>query len=918
MLRDNTLSGSKRIIIAAVVIWLAVAASLVFRDLGRATTTVFQASKLPSQTGRVEGTSRIAEEDRDRAGYLVFGPYKQLEKGAYTFELKYHSINSIGTWDVVFDAARKLLNGGELPVSENGLFRKRINVPQEYASYSMEFRVLYPGKGRLKVDELRITKSLDAIPLLINSLLIGLIICISVLLFIKLRAKYTSALIMTLLILMWVMRLWQADLRIPFTYTGDELAISTFVKGMIDNGWFLHNSFIGMPFGLDRNDYPMSDTLNILLLKIVSLFLPNWALTLTVSYLGTFLLTTLSTMFVFTQFGISYLPSLLASLLFSFVPYHFIRGDGHFFLSAYYMVPLIVMVILWVYSEENFFFVQDKTTGKRKLYLLNFKVIVSVIIALLVASAGVYYAFFAAFFLFISGISGYCHKKSVEPLLVSGLLVTLIATGVLINILPSLVYKYKHGENIRVAKRNSEEAELYGMKIAQLLLPVSGHRFYKWANLKAQYNSTAPLVNENDSATLGIIGSLGFLSLTGSLFCRGKDHYVNPNLRDYYLLLSFLNISAVLLGTVGGLGSLFSLVISPQIRAYNRICIYIAFFSLFAVAILLETFYTKHVKSNFGKSAFCSFVGILLVLGIFDQTTRSFAPAYEQVKAEYNNDNTFVRSIESSVPEHSMIFELPYVPFPENPSPHKMGSYEHFKAYLHSKNLRWSYGAMQGRVGDSFQKRVAAEPVGKMAECLAFAGFEGIFINTYGYADGGADMQAKLLRIFNTPPMISADHKLVFFNMGNYIRNMKAKYDPEQWEAEREIILDKSDSVIFYGSELPSQTGRIDGTSRIAEEGKDGDGFLIYGPYEQLQKGVYNIQLSYSSTNSIGKWEIAFDMGRKILDSGELPVEESGRFCRSISIVKEYAEHAMEFRVMYPGQGSLKIYKLEIKRSNTD
>jgi len=42
-------------------------------------------------------------------------------------------------------------------------------------------------------------------------------------------------------------------------------------------------------------------------------------------------------------------------------------------------------------------------------------------------------------------------------------------------------------------------------------------------------------------------------------------------------LLASLALFAVLLGTLGGVGSLIGHLVTPQVRAYNRISIYIAF-----------------------------------------------------------------------------------------------------------------------------------------------------------------------------------------------------------------------------------------------------------------------------------------------------------------------------------------------------
>ncbi len=67
-----------------------------------------------------------------------------------------------------------------------------------------------------------------------------------------------------------------------------------------------------------------------------------------------------------------------------------------------------------------------------------------------------------------------------------------------------------------------------------------------------------------------------------------------------------------------------------------------------------------------------------------------------------------------------------------------MHDYDHFRGYLHSKNLRWSYGTIKNRDGDRAQAVVAALPTEQFVQALAFAGFSGIYFDRDGYEDGGA------------------------------------------------------------------------------------------------------------------------------------------------------------------------------------
>jgi phosphoglycerol transferase len=134
-----------------------------------------------------------------------------------------------------------------------------------------------------------------------------------------------------------------------------------------------------------------------------------------------------------------------------------------------------------------------------------------------------------------------------------------------------------------------------------------------------------------------------------------------------------------------------------------------------------------------------------------------------------------------------MIFQLPYVPFPEHPGFHKMQAYDHLRGYLHSKNLRWSYGTMKNRDGDRAQSAVAELPAEEFAEALAFAGFSGIYLDRFGYEDNGAAKESELSALLQTQPLVSPNGRLVFFNLGDYAKRLREKYPESEWETNREL-----------------------------------------------------------------------------------------------------------------------------------
>jgi len=539
-------------------------------------------------------------------------------------------------------------------------------------------------------------------------------------------ALYPLAVAMCVGILFAALKLTRADLRTPLAYSGEALFSGAVVKSVVTGGAGLREFFAG-------------DNFNFLLVKILGLFTDHFAVALNLFYLLTFPLTTLAALYAFRQFRVSPFPALCGSLLYTFTFYHFSRGERQFLAAAYYPVPLMVMVILWVCA--------GRLVGRRR-------VILSLLVCLLVAATGgVYFSFFAGFLLLVGGSLTALRRRQSRALLAPALLILTLWVGHLANMSSA-------------AKYSPADAESYGLKITQLLLPVDRHRVKQLALVKDEYRWN-PLINENRDATLGLVGGAGFLTLVGWLLYHNLAASLGRPNREPGPLdhLSVLNLAALLLATIGGFGALFNLLVSPQIRAYNRVSVYVAFFSLFAVVYLLDRGTRARLTSRRRRVACGLGFALVLTVGLLDQIPRHLPPDYAAVRAEYRSDAEFVSQVEAAVPPGAKIFQLPAATFPEGGTVNVMGDYDHFRGFLHSKNLRWSYGAAKGRWEAEWQRQVAALPAAEMARALAGAGFAGIYLNRWGYDSELAKLEADLTAATGAAPIISRNGRLLFFKL---------------------------------------------------------------------------------------------------------------------------------------------------------
>ncbi|GAA0083787.1 hypothetical protein UT300007_02260 [Clostridium sp. CTA-7] len=532
------------------------------------------------------------------------------------------------------------------------------------------------------------------------------------------------------------------------------MSVATFFKGLIDNNSMIVNKFIGYPSYLSSLETPMSDWLHILIARCITLFTNDYGLALNIFYLLTFPLTTITSLTVLLKLKISSFPSIIGSLLYTFIPYHFMRGENHIFLSAYYIVPLAIMLIIMIATEEDVFF---SLKGDRyKFEFWNLRTCAIAILSLLIASSGVYYAYFSCFFLVLAGIIASFRVNNIRKFLSSIIIVFMIVLGCFINLVPHILYNANDGEKVSSVERSSTESEIYGLKIAQLLLPVTGHRINYLENKKDLYEQRAPLVNENGTAALGIIGSIGFLISLAYIYIDRNDKLIRN--------IGLLNLGAVLLATIGGFSTIVAFLLTDMIRSYNRISVFISFFSIIVVVHLLDKIYKKFENNR--KIMFI--LGILVIsIGIYDQTSPRFIPKYNEISLEYNEDAKFINTIEKNTELGSKILQLPYIPFPEEPSLFKMEYYDMLKPYLHSKQLYWSYGSIKGKQNDLWLKEVSQKSPEELVEDISNKGFNGIFIDKFGY-ENEEELKNIINRISNiggNSPIYSNNNRYVFIKL---------------------------------------------------------------------------------------------------------------------------------------------------------
>jgi len=591
-------------------------------------------------------------------------------------------------------------------------------------------------------------------------------------------AIYGVTAILSLLLAVNHLRLWKADLRTPLVYGHDACIVHMWVKTIIDNPWSFSNEYLGSPGVMEMQDFPLASNLHFLFMKAMTVFTRDPFLIVNLYYLLTFPLIACSFLFLMRSLSVRWFPAVVFSLVYCLLPGHFWRGTAHLFLSAYFMIPLFTCMVGWLLLDDRYLIYRRDDTGKLAIAWRSPKTWFTLVACVAVGSDFPYYPLFAIILgPFAVAIAIYL-ERSRRVAIASVVLIGLVACSFAANLAPTLLYHARNGSNpseLHVTNHPWSDGEDYGLKVTQLLLPTDHHILNRFRQVRDEYYVTTRIPSEADAMALGAVASLGFIGILLRLLCPDLG---SPRGRMFYLL-GVLTVVSVLFASVGGFGTMVNLLGLRTTRTYNRMSMFIACFALVGIALWFDAVLERVRERRTLRSLSYAMLLALLVVAGFENTKGTYLVPRASVVAEFQNDAAFVRAVEASVPPDSKIFQLPYISYCSYANAQgKMQPYDHFRGYLHSKTLRWSFGAMHGRPTDQLHARLTTFPLPDRVEALIALGFEGIYLDRLGYAD--KKFEAELASLLAVEPITSGDGRFAYYSLADRAASLEAHYSPAE------------------------------------------------------------------------------------------------------------------------------------------
>ena len=239
---------------------------------------------------------------------------------------------------------------------------------------------------------------------------------------------------------------------------------------------------------------------------------------------------------------------------------------------------------------------------------------------------------------------------------------------------------------------------------------------------------------ELGSVYLGLGGVVALLVLAGT---SARQALARRPLPAAALALAWTFAYSV----VGGVNGLVGLTGFVWLRATQRNCAWIlALVLLWAVVSASRLFVGRRAISVIAAA-------LALALTLADQLPpwTSASAIRDTTSSRVASDAAFAQSLVARLPPGSMLFQLPVVDFPEGQQVLGATDYEHLRPYLHTTQLRFSYGSDKGRPREAWQRRAEALPPAEMASALERMGFAGLLVNRKAYPDGATELQGALL-----------------------------------------------------------------------------------------------------------------------------------------------------------------------------
>ncbi|MEO6246037.1 MAG: hypothetical protein ABIQ12_11455 [Opitutaceae bacterium] len=507
----------------------------------------------------------------------------------------------------------------------------------------------------------------------------------------------------------WTPEQW----RVPTDYVGDAHEILARIKAASEGDTLPPTPEIiarlGAPFGANWNEYPTPDKPLMMALggltHLIGLFAAANAGLL-------FAQITAALAFYFTMRWLRcrWEWAFAGALLFAYTYHTFHRGLPHFSFVFTWTVPLGLLAV-WLVAQS------------RRLEWRSRGAMVCFGVALAMGVSNPYNLMFWGQLLLWALVAQWCGARRRVNLAI-GLTAGVVAVMAFL-VTNAEIWIYEESEGMPLLARNYGGTERYALKPLEMFIPPQYHRIEELSFLGERYKRWSEWRGEDYMPYLGVVGIVGLVWLVAASARRFFQRRAVPGqVLSAGWLLAY--------STVGGLTNVLAFFVGFQVfRATNRVTVFLS-------ALLLVFLMTRLSRATAAWPARWRLAAALGVatLGLLDQIPRRWPEEVRaRMAADVKSDVQLGRLLEATLPAGSMIFQIPVLGFPEVLPPFRLVDYEHFRPYLTTQTMCFSYGAPKFRARSRWQRDLENVPVETLVRRLESYGFAALYLNRKGYED---------------------------------------------------------------------------------------------------------------------------------------------------------------------------------------
>lgn len=476
---------------------------------------------------------------------------------------------------------------------------------------------------------------------------------------------------------------------------------------------------LGAPFGAHWNGYPTPDRLLMSFLgalaNVIGLFAAANA-----GLLLAQLSAALAFYFVARWMRVRWEWAWAGALVFAYTYHTFHRGLGHYSIAFAWTVPLGLLAV-WLVAQS------------RRLEWRSAGAVVCLGAAFALGVSNPYNLFFWLQLMAWALALQVLGRRRRENLVIGIAALGVAGAAFILTNLEIWLY-VQEPDGLPLVARNYGGTEIYALKPMEMLIPPIFHRWDALAFLGQRYVRWSEWRGEAFLPYLGIVGlaGLGWLCVSSVRRIVARRPLPGQALSAGWL---------VAYATVGGVTNVAALYLGFQtFRATNRVAIFIS-------ALVLVFLMIRVSRATARWPGWVRMVAALAVaaVGLLDQIPREdSARDREELAARVKSDQDLGRGLEARLPAGAMIFQIPVLGFPEVLPPNRLADYEHFRPYLTTTTLRFSYGAAKFRSRSRWQRDLENLPVAALVKRLERYGFAALYLNRKGYEDRAERLLAEL------------------------------------------------------------------------------------------------------------------------------------------------------------------------------